>query len=256
MTKTVAIVTGASQGIGRATAMRLAQDFSALVLVARNRTKLEETASAVREGGSEALVIDRDLAEPTAAATVVEQTLSAFGRIDALLNIAGAVPGLDVFQMTDEQWDVGLELKLHGARRLTVQAWDALRMSKGTVVFTSGNAAMTPKAAAAAVGAINACIEALAKAFAERGIVDDVQVNCVSPGAIMTDRRTAMLERAAAAKEINIAEAKQSFLKQAGIARFGTAEEIADLMAFAVSPAAHWMTGTVLRMDGGEIRSV
>ncbi len=65
MTKTVAIVTGASQGIGRATAVRLAQDFSALVLVARNRTKLEETASAVREAGSEALVIDLDLAEPS-----------------------------------------------------------------------------------------------------------------------------------------------------------------------------------------------
>jgi 3-oxoacyl-[acyl-carrier protein] reductase len=120
----------------------------------------------------------------------------------------------------------------------------------------SGNAAVTPRAAAAAVGAINACIEALAKAFAERGIVDDVQVNSVSPGVIITDRRMAMLERAAAAKEINIEEAKQSFLKQAGIARFGTAEEIADLMAFAVSPAAHWMTGTVLRMDGGEVRSV
>jgi 3-oxoacyl-[acyl-carrier protein] reductase len=256
MTKTVAIVTGASQGIGRATAVRLARDFSALVLVARNRAKLEEAASAVKAAGSEALLIDLDLAEPEAATTVVEQTLSAFGRIDALLNIAGAVPGLDVFQMTDEQWDAGLELKLHAARRLTVQAWDALSVSKGAVVFMSGNVAVTPRAAAAAVGAINACIEALAKAFAERGIVDDVQVNSVSPGVIITDRRMAMLERAAAAKEINIEEAKQSFLKQAGIARFGTAEEIADLMAFAVSPAAHWMTGTVLRMDGGEVRSV
>jgi 3-oxoacyl-[acyl-carrier protein] reductase len=256
MTKTVAIVTGASQGIGRATAVRLARDFSALVLVARNRSKLEETASAVRAARAEALVIDLDLAESTAAATVVEQTLSAFGRIDALLNIAGAVPGLDVFQMMDDQWDAGLALKLHAARRLTVQAWDALRVSQGAVVFMSGNAAVTPRAAAAAVGAINACIEALAKAFAERGIVDDVQVNSVSPGAIMTDRRTAMLERAAAAKEINIEEARQGFLKQAGIVRFGTAGEIADLMAFAVSPAAHWMTGTVLRMDGGEVRSV
>jgi 3-oxoacyl-[acyl-carrier protein] reductase len=256
MTNTVAIVTGASQGIGRATALRLAQDFSALVLVARNRTKLEETAAAVREAGSQALVIDFDLAEPTAAAMVVEQTLSAYGRIDALLNIAGAVPGLDVFQMTDEQWHAGLELKLHGARRLTVQAWEALRASKGAVVFMSGNAAVIPKASAAAVGAINACIEALAKAFAEHGIVDDVQVNCVSPGAIMTDRRTAMLERAAATREVGIAEAKQGFLKQAGIARFGTAEEVADLIAFAVSPAAHWMTGTVLRMDGGEVKSV
>jgi len=91
-----------------------------------------------------------------------------------------------------------MELKFHGARRLTIRAWDALRESKGTVVFISGNAAVIPRAGAAAVGAINAAIEALAKAFAERGIEDGVQVNSVSPGAVMTGRRLSMLERAAA----------------------------------------------------------
>ena len=85
MSKSVAIVTGASQGIGRATAIRLARDFSALVLVARNRAHLDETAEAVKAGGVDALVIDVDLGLPTAARTVVEQALGAFGRIDALL---------------------------------------------------------------------------------------------------------------------------------------------------------------------------
>ena len=120
----------------------------------------------------------------------------------------------------------------------------------------SGNAAATPKAGAAAVGAINAAIEALAKAFAERGIEGGVQVNSVSPGAIMTGCRLAMLEKAAASKKVTLEEAKQQFLKQAGISRFGEAEEIADVMAFVVSPLARWMTGTVLRMDGGEVKSV
>jgi len=131
-----------------------------------------------------------------------------------------------------------MELKFHGARRLTIRAWDALRESKGAVVFISGNAAVTPWAGAAAVGAINAAIEALAKAFAERGIEDGVQVNSVSPGAIMTGRRLSMLEKVAASKMITLEETKQQLLKQAGIARFGEAEEIADLMAFIVSPAA------------------
>ena len=115
---------------------------------------------------------------------------------------------------------------------------------------------MIPQAGAAAVGAINAAIEALAKAFAERGIEDRVQVNSVSPGAIMTERRLSMLEKAAASKKVALEEAKQQFLKLAGISRFGEAEEIADIMAFVVSPAARWMTGTVLRMDGGEVKSV
>ena len=107
MANSVAIVTGASQGIGRATAIRLARDFSALVLVARDRAHLDETAEAVKAAGAEALVIDIDLSEPAAAQTVVDQALAAFGRIDALLNIAGAVPQIDLFEMTDEQWEGG-----------------------------------------------------------------------------------------------------------------------------------------------------
>jgi len=256
MSNSVAIVTGASSGIGRATALRLAHEFGAIVLVARSEEKLGEVGQQAKAIGAEALVLELDLMAPRSAEFVVKETLDRFGRIDALVNIAGAVAGLDVFQMTDEQWNTGMELKFHGARRLTIRAWDALRESKGTVVFISGNAAVIPRAGAAAVGAINAAIEALAKAFAERGIEDGVQVNSVSPGAVMTGRRLSMLERAAASKKITLEDAKQQFLKQAGIARFGETEEIADLMAFIVSPAALWMTGTVLRMDGGEVKSV
>jgi 3-oxoacyl-[acyl-carrier protein] reductase len=256
MAKSVAIVTGASSGIGKATALRLAKDFSCVVLAAQDRADLNEVAKQVQAIGAEPLVIDVDLSGKTAAETVVGRTLERFGRIDALVNIAGAVAGLDVFEMSDEQWDSGLALKFHGARRLTVRAWDSLKAAKGSVVFISGNSAEVPKAGAAAVGAINAAIEALAKAFADRGIADGVQVNSVSPGAIMTGRRLGMIEKVAAARKIGVEEAKQQFLKQAGIARFGEAEEIADLMAFIVSPAARWMTGSVLRMDGGEVKSI
>lgn len=256
MSGSVAIVTGASSGIGRATALRLARDFQNVVIVARRRGELADVAVQIEAAGAEALALEQDLMVPAAADAVIAATLGKFGRIDALLNVAGAVPGLDVFEMTDAQWAAGMELKFHGARRLTIGAWEALKASKGAVVFTSGNAAATPKAGAAAVGSINAAIEALAKAFADRGIEDGVQVNSVSPGAIVTGRRLAMLEKAAAAKNVTVEVAKQGFLKQAGIGRFGEAEEIADLMAFVVSPAAKWMTGTVLRMDGGEVKSV
>ena len=164
MSPSVAIVTGASQGIGQATAIRLARDFSALVLVARNRANLDQTAEAIRKAGAQALVIDADLGEPASVPAVVDQSLATFGRIDALLNIAGAVPQIDLFDMTDAQWENGLALKLHGARRLTIAAWPALKKSNGAVVFMSGNSALFPKAPYAAVGTINAAIIALAKA--------------------------------------------------------------------------------------------
>jgi 3-oxoacyl-[acyl-carrier protein] reductase len=256
MTKSVAIVTGASQGIGQATAIRLARDFAALALVARNRDNLERTAAAVRAAGAQALIVDIDLSQPAAAQAVVDQTLEAFGRIDALLNISGAVPQIDLFEMTDEQWESGLALKLHGARRLTIAAWPALKAAKGSVVLMSGNSALFPKAPYAAVGTINAAIAALAKAFSDRGISDGVQVNSVLPGAVMTGRRRSYLQHWAPLHEMTVEEATAKFPKEAGIARYGEPEEIAELMAFLVSPGAKWLTGSQLRMDGGEVKSV
>jgi len=256
MNQSTAIVTGASQGIGQATAIRLARDFAALALVARNRPNLERTAEAVRTAGAQALIIDADLSKPAAAQAVVDQTLAAFGRIDALLNIAGAVPQIDVFEMTDEQWESGLALKLHGARRLTIAAWPALKAAKGSVVLISGNSALFPRAPYAAVGTINAAIVALAKAFSDRGISDGVQVNSVLPGPVMTGRRRSYLRHWAPLHDMTVEEATANFPKEAGIARYGEPEEIAQLMAFLVSPGAKWLTGSALRMDGGEVKSV
>jgi 3-oxoacyl-[acyl-carrier protein] reductase len=256
MTNSVAIVTGASQGIGRSTAVRLARDFASIVLVARNRAKLQETAAAVAAADARPLVIDLDLSEQSSAKAVVERALATFGRIDALLNIAGAVPQIDLFEMTDEQWDGGLALKLHGARRLTIEAWPALKDAKGSVILMSGNSALFPKAPYAAVGTINAAIVALAKAFSDRGIADGIQVNSVLPGPVMTGRRRSYLEHWASIHGMSVDEATEKFPRDAGIARYGEPEEIAELMAFLVSPGARWMTGSTLRMDGGEVKSI
>lgn len=255
-TKSVAIVTGASQGIGRATAIRLARDFSAIVLVARDKDNLDKTATEVMSLGTEAMAFALDLRQPQGAKSIVEGTLERLGRIDALLNIAGAVPQIDLFQMTDEQWDDGMALKFHGARRLTIQAWNALKASNGSVVLMSGSAAFNPKPGFAAVAAINAAINALAKALAEQGIKDRVQVNSISPGAVMTGRRGAFFESWAPAHNLTVEEAIKNFPEQAGIARLGKPEEIADLMSYLVSPAAKWMTGASVRMDGGEIKTI
>ncbi len=255
-TRTVAIVTGASQGIGRATALRLAKDFSAVVMTARNGTELEQTAAGVKSEGAEALTYALDLREPRSVEVVVNGTLERFGRIDALLNIAGAVPQIDLFEMTDAQWEDGIALKLHGARRLTIRAWDALKASSGSVVLMSGSAALDPKPEFAAVAATNAAIIALAKAFAEQGIKDGVQVNSVVPGAVMTGRRRSFFEKWGPAHNLTVEEAMKKFPEEVGISRFGKPEEIADLMAFLVSPAAKWMTGTSVRMDGGEIKGI
>ena len=256
MPELVAVVTGASQGIGHATALRLARDFSALVLAARNGKVLRGIAAEVKSRGADPLTFALDLSMRESAETLIKGTLDRFGRIDALLNIAGAVPQIDLFEMTDEQWRAGLKLKLHGARRLTILAWEALKASKGSVVLISGSAALDPKPGFAAVATINAAIIALAKAFAEQGIKDGIQVNSVVPGPVMTGRRRSFIEKWAPAHGMTVEEATKKFPEEAGISRYGKPEEIAELMAFLVSPAAKWLTGTSVRIDGGEIKSI
>jgi 3-oxoacyl-[acyl-carrier protein] reductase len=201
-------------------------------------------------------VLALDLRDPAAAEKIVKETLGCFGRIDALVNIAGAVPQIDLFEMTDAQWDDGMALKFQGARRLTIRAWDALKASHGSVVLLSGLAAYDPKPGFAAVAATNAAIIALAKAFAEQGIKDGVQVNSVSPGAVMTGRRQSFFQKWAPAHHMSAEEAIKKYPEESGIARFGQPEEIADLLAFLVSAQAKWLTGASLRMDGGEFKGI
>jgi 3-oxoacyl-[acyl-carrier protein] reductase len=250
----VAIVTGASKGIGRATATRLAQSFTAVTIVARSAEGLAETADAIRDAGAEPFLLPLDLRLPIASDTTVQLTLQRFGRIDALACIAGAVPQLDLFSLTDEQWEDGLALKFHSARRLTITAWDALKDSKGSVAITSGTSALTPKASLGAVGTINAAILALAKSFADRGVKDGIQVNSILPGSVMTDRRMTMLQGYADSHNLPLDEAVEQFAAEIGVMRYGQPDDIANAIAFLFTPESHWITGTALRVDGGETK--
>ena len=104
-------------------------------MAARQEDELHKTADSVKSAGAEPTYTP-DLREPCSARVLIERTLDRFGRIDALLNIAGAVPQIDLFEMTDEQWEDGAASELNGARRLTIQAWEALNAANGAVVFS------------------------------------------------------------------------------------------------------------------------
>ena len=119
-----------------------------------------------------------------------------------------------------------------------------------------GSAALDPKPGFAAVAAINAAINALAKAFAEQGIKGGVQVNSVVPGAVMTGRRRSFMQHWAREHGTTVEEAMTQFPEKAGVARYGEPEEIAGLMAYLVSKEARWLTGASVRMDGGEIKGI
>ena len=256
MKNSVAIVTGASQGIGRSTAIRLAQDFSAVVLAARNGAELEEVATEVRKSGAEPLTIALDLSLPDSPETVVKTTLDRYGRIDALAehrrSCASDRPLRDDRRAMDRR---------NGAETPRGSQADDPRLGcaqgkQGIGRLHVRQRGPRSQTGFAAVAATNAAIIALAKAFAEQGIKDGVQVNSIMPGAVMTGRRRSFLEKWAPAHNMSVEEATKKFPEEAGISRYGQPEEIADLLAFMVSPAAKWMTGTSVRMDGGETKGI
>lgn len=266
----IAIITGASQGIGRATSLRLANNFTHLVLVARNEAALQETASQIKTQNPsvQTLPIAIDLSERASAEKIIKTTVETFqtDHIDAVINVAGAVSQRPLLSLTEEEWDAGFGLKLHGARRLTVAAWPYLRATTtttasdgeggGSVIFTSGTAAQNPKQAMAAVATVNAAIVALARAFADLGVAHGVQVNSILPGPVMTDRRNSYLRYWSADQGLSLEEATRIFPQKAGIQRFGRPEEIAGLIAYLTGPEARWLTGAAVRMDGGEVKGV
>lgn len=252
----VVLVTGASSGIGRATAIRLADDFAAVALIARREDKLRDVADLIEARGSQPIVLPLDLKAPDAAEEAVARTIAGHGRVDGLAAIAGAVSQADLFALNDADWDDALALKVHGMRRLVLAVWPHLVATQGAVVITSGATAAAPTAPLGAVSSINAFIAALAKAFADRGTTDGVRVNTILPGPVLTERRRRMLTRFADARGLDLDEATDVFAREARILRYGTPEEVAEGYAWLLSPQARWVHGTALRVDGGEAKTV
>jgi NAD(P)-dependent dehydrogenase (short-subunit alcohol dehydrogenase family) len=252
----VAIVTGASRGIGRAIALRLAREGMSAVLAARDAAMLEEAVREIQAAGGRAASIPLDLRLSETPAQLVNFALESFGRIDIVVNNAGATRRGDFLALTDDDWTDGFALKFYGAVRLTRGAWPHLKAQAGSVVHISGIGGRTPGREFTIGGSVNAALLSFTKALADLGIADGVQVNAINPGAIRTGRLRGRLDRIAKEAGVDFATAERKFIEQSGITRIGEPEEIAELVAYLVSPRGRFLQGSLIDIDGGQTKTI
>ena len=249
----VALISGASRGIGAAIARELSAGGYRVALVARSGEALDALAAQLP---GPALALAADLSEPDAAARTVAATHERFGRLDVLVNNAGATPRGDFLGFSDADWDAGFALKFFGAVRLCRAAWPALADNAGAIVNIAGIGGRTGSAEFAIGGAVNAALLNLTKSLADRGVREGVRVNAVNPSAIATQRNQTRIDALARERGLTADQAAAELARALGVARFGAPEEVARVVAFLASDAASYMQGAIVDVDGGQTRTL
>lgn len=255
-TNKTTVVTGASRGIGRAIAVKFASEGGNLVLTGRDEAMLNESAELVRSAGGRAATIAADLRKPESAVRIASFAREQFGSVDILVNNAGATKRAEFTDLTEGDWQDGFALKFFGAVRLTRELWVDLKSRRGSLIFISGSGGRTPGAQFAVGGSVNAALLSLTKALAETGIRDGVQVNCVNPGPVRTDRLESRLAAISAQHGIGRDEALESLIREQQIARVAEPEEIAALVAFIAGPNGRSLQGALIDIDGGATKTI
>jgi 3-oxoacyl-[acyl-carrier protein] reductase len=252
----IALVTGSSRGIGRGTALALAAEGCDVMLTGRDGAALEKVAAEIRKMGRRAAIAMLDLREPGAAEKLIAQTKRELGGLDILVNNAGATKRGDFLDLTDDDWADGYALKFFGHMRLARAAWPLLKERHGSLISIGGTGGRKPEAEFTIGASVNAAVAAFSKCLADRGKEEGVQVNCIHPSMVETDRLwrriKAEMERTGWPED----KARKEMCKGFGITRFGKVEDVADLITFLVSSRATWMHGATIELDGGEIPTI
>jgi 3-oxoacyl-[acyl-carrier protein] reductase len=244
----VAVITGSTQGIGKATAMRLAAEGASVVLCARGQELLDLAAADIRGAGATVHTVRADISSAQDCDLVISEAVRVFGGVDILVNNAGTSATNEFESVTDEHWQADFDLKLFGAIRLIRLALPSMKArGGGRIINVTNIGAKQPAARTMPTTVTRAAGQAMSKALSKEYAPHNILVNTVCIGLI----RAGQHEKRAQRQSVDVETIYKDMAKSIPLGRVGRAEEAANVIAFLASEAASFVTGSSINIDGG-----
>jgi 3-oxoacyl-[acyl-carrier protein] reductase len=253
-----ALITGASRGLGYATAQKLAAEGVLVAINSRNEENLKQAALQIeQQTGVKPLTIAGDVTQPEGAAQVVQQAIDALGGLDLLTTNAGGPPPARFEEIDDQLWQNAFELCLMMHVRLIRAALPALRQSKAASVVTfTSYSAKQPIPNLILSNTLRAGVLGLTKSLSQEYGTEGIRFNSVLPAWIETERVIALMKNRAQINQTSVEIEIQKQSQQSVFGRMGTAEELANAVVFLLSPLSSYITGVMLTVDGGMYKAL
>lgn len=252
----VAMVAAASKGLGRAVAEALAREGCRLSICSRSTDNLDAARHSVEDAGGEVLAVACDVSNASDLERWVEATTATFGQVDILVTNTGGPPAAKFLQLSEDQWRYGIDSTLMNVVRLARLVIPDMQSRRwGRIVNITSLVAKQPLDLLTISSTLRAGLSALTKTLADQVARDNILVNAVLPGHIMTDRQVHLNEIRSKELGISVDEYAGRVEQSIPMGRFGRPQEIGDTVAFLCSERASYITGVSLQVDGGIIRS-
>ena len=251
----VALVAGASKGLGFGVARALARDGANVSLCSRDAAAVEKAATQIaQETGATTLATACDVTKAEDIQAWIDRTVSQWGRIDALLVNGGGPPAATFKELTDAQWQAAFELLLLSTVRMIRSALP--HMGKGSAILVSTSSSVREPIEKLGLSTVmRSGVAGLVKTLADELAGDGIRVNNIIPGRIETERINYLDQAAATRQGISVEDVRKQSIARIPLKRLGTIDEFGAAAAFLLSPAAEYITGATLQVDGGQMRS-